>query len=252
MRASRFVAVLLGLGILSACSPDYGAVRDWAIRAEDVVRPAGAAIARNDPAPPPAELRDGVEAMREAAAAWLGALALLAEDGFLRDRENPLTPLVARIRPLDEAGALAAESLGDTMAYMARRIWRAPELAYAVERGDPAFQALLAALGRQSERLALATPDPRDRIAARYAALLAARPPPGARAALDDVRALREEAAARDLRAREARHAAIARVAEGHALLNERKRRLSQAETARLLRAQDTELRRLAALAEGH
>jgi hypothetical protein len=188
--------------------------------------------------------------MRQAAGAWLAALALLAEDGLLRDRENPLTPLVAQIRPLDEAGAAAAESLGDTMAYMARRNWRAPELGYAVERGDPAFQVLLGALGRQADRLASATPDPRDGIAARYAALLAARPTPAVRAALEDLRALREDAAARDVRAGEARRAAIARVAEGHALLNERKSRLSQAETARLLRAQESELRRLAVPAD--
>jgi hypothetical protein len=251
MPALRLTTGLLALGILSACSPDYGAVRDWAIRAEDVVRPAAATTA-TDATTAPAEPRAGVEAMRQAAAAWLAALALLAEDGLLRDRDNPLMPLVALIRPLDEAGAVAAENLGDTMAYMARRNWRAPQLGYAVERGNPAFQALMAALGREAERLALATPDPREGIATRYAAMLAARPTPATRVALEDVRALREEAAARDVRAREARQAAITRVAEGHALLNQRNSRLSQAETARLLRAQDTELRRLATLAEGH
>jgi hypothetical protein len=242
-----FVGALVALALSAGCSPDYTAVRDWAARSRELVLPPAVADA---PTTPPGARQDAAAALREAAGAWLGTLAYLAEDGQPAERENQLAPLAARVQPFDAEGAAAVIAIGDAIAYAARRNWRAPELAYAVDRADPAFQALLAALGRQSDALAAEQPDERAAVSARYAVLLGGRPTPANRAALEELRALREAEAARRDRADEARRAAIARIAAGHALLNERKRNLSQAETARLVRAQESELRRLALVAE--
>jgi hypothetical protein len=247
MPVLRFVVAIASLGLLAACSPDYSAIRAWSDQAREIVEPS-----RDEALPAPAGLdrRDAVSALREAASAWLGTLALLAEDGFLRERENPLTLVAARATSIDAEGGAAVLDLGEAMADAARRIWRAPDLASAVERGDTSFQALMAALGRQIDALARETPDPRAQAAARYAALLADRPTGGTRAAMEELRAMRDEALLRRERSDAAQRAAVTRIAEGHALLKARQSRISQAETARLVRAQEAELRRLARLIE--
>ena len=205
-RGARW-AGLVCLGLLGACAPDYGAVRDWSLQAREAVLPPAAMRAPGPPAiapaPPAPVTRPGPEgaalALREAAAAWLSMLAFIAEDGLARDRTNQLVAHADVVRPVDPEGATAVLALGETMAFGARRNWRAPQLATAVARGDESFQGVMAALGR----------------------LAAAEDAPPAR---------------RD---------AITRIAEGHAVLRERQSGLSGAETARLLRLQESELRRL-------
>ncbi|WP_270936962.1 hypothetical protein [Falsiroseomonas oryzae] len=210
---------VVGLGLLGACSPDYSAVRDWSLQARDVVLPAPADRVVPDPwrlPPPPAEItaegRAGaVQALQEAAAAWLGFLAYMADDGLPTARTNPLAALVPKVEPFDPAGAAAVTQLGTLMAKAARQNYRAPELRYAIDEGAPHVQGVLAALLRQTDALAGGVPE-------------------GAAAA---------------------RHAAIARVAAGQALMASRTASLSRPETARMLREQETELRRIMALAEG-
>jgi hypothetical protein len=220
----RRAALLFGLSLLAACAPDYSAVRDWSVQARETllppasVRPAtGLAQAPAPPAEVTAEGREGaVRALQEAAAAWLGALAYMADDGLPRGRTNSFGPLAARVLPFDAEGAAAVDALGETLAFGVRRNWRAPQLRVAVERGNAPFQGVIAALARQTEALA--------------------REAPGTPAAQDQAAA---------------RRAALALVGEGHALLEEREGRLAAGETARRLRLQESELRRLMARGGG-
>ncbi len=219
----RVLGASLGLSLLAACAPDYAAVRDWSVQARETLlppaslRPAiGLAVAPPPPAEVTAEGREGaVLALQEAAAAWLGALAYIADDGLPRGRTNAFGPLAARVMPFDAEGAAAVDTLGETLAYGVRRNWRAPQLRVAVERGDAPFQGVIAALRRQTEAL--------------------------------DGDAAGRGTAAQDENGAAARRAALALVAEGHALLETRRGRLSDGETARLLRLQESELRRLMA-----
>ena len=214
-RAGLLAAVLL----LGACAPDYSAVRDWSTQARETllppaaVRPAsGIAI----PPAPPAEItedgrRGAVRALQEAAAAWLAVLAYMGDDGLPRGRTNQFGPLAERVAPFDAEGAAAVNRLGETLATGVRRNWRAPALREAVDRGNAPFQAVLAALVRQTEALEREAPSGHA----------------------------------------DARREALARIGEGHALLQANYSRLSSPETARLLRLQESELRRLMALGGG-
>ena len=156
LRRGALAAAWLGLMLPAACAPDYGAVRDWSATGREAVlppvvaRPLGApATGAPRPAPITAAGREGaVQAAREAAAAWLGLLAWVAEDGLPPSRDNLLEAHAAALRPFDAEGAEAVLQLGEAMAFGARRNWRAPQLRVAVARGDAPFRAVLAALGR--------------------------------------------------------------------------------------------------------
>ncbi|WP_137180619.1 hypothetical protein [Roseomonas sp. AR75] len=248
--------IIAGLLPLAACAPDYGAVRDWSLEARGALLPSPLVRvpppAAAAPAPTATVAEQGragaVRALQEGAAAWLAALAYLADDGRLSARENPLAELPPRIAPFDAEGAAGVTGIGDTLAYMARRSWRAPELAYAVLQGAPAFEQVMAALSRQSDLLAAEQPDPRQALDARMATLIADSRQPEARTALEELRVTRQAELDRRAEVAAARRAAIARVTEGYALIVERAKKLSQAETARLLRVQQEELRRLATI----
>jgi hypothetical protein len=157
-RASRCRSLAVALLCLlpAACAPDYGAVRDWSATArEAVLPPAGPrpptapAIGAPRPGPIDATGQEGaVLAAQDTAAAWLGLLAWVAEDGWPPSRDNLLGPHAAALRPFDAEGAEAVQQLGEVMAFGARRNWRAPQLRIAVARGDAPFRAVLAALGR--------------------------------------------------------------------------------------------------------
>jgi hypothetical protein len=248
--------LIAGLLPLAACAPDYSAVRDWSAQARSALLPSPLVrvppAASAAPAPVAAVEAEGragaVRALQEGAAAWLAALAYLADDGRLSERDNPLAALPPRIQPYDAEGAAGVTGIGDTLAYMARRSWRAPELAYAVVQGAPAFEQVMAALSRQSDLLAAERPDPRRQLDDRMALLIADTRQPDARRALEELQATRQAELDRRAEVVAARRAAIARVTEGHKLLVERARILSQSETARLLRVQEEELRRLATI----
>lgn len=239
---------LLLLAQLAACAPDYTAVRDWASQARDAMLPIEAPRAPRPPvAPVPAApvTQDGragaVLALQEGAAAWLGMLAFLADDGWPRQRENPLTDLVAKVQPYDPEGAAGLHELGEVMAYAARRDTRAPWLSTAVERGDPSFQKIIAALQRQSAAMAAEVPSPSRGDPPRGV-------PPAQRTLAQEVAAMRQADADRQRIAQDARAAALARVGEGHAFLAAHTDELSRSDTARLLRVQEMELRRLVLL----
>uniref|UniRef100_UPI0018DFB028 hypothetical protein n=1 Tax=Roseomonas rosulenta TaxID=2748667 RepID=UPI0018DFB028 len=72
--------------------------------------------------------------------------------------------------------------------------------------------------------------------------------PPAQRALAQEVAATTRADANRRRVAQDARAAAVARVAEGHAFLLANKDALSKSDTARLLRVQEMELRRLVLL----
>jgi hypothetical protein len=233
---------------LAACAPDYRAVRDWASQARDAMLPIEATRAPSPlvaPVPAAPVTQDGragaVLALQEGAAAWLGMLAFLADDGWPVQRENPLTELVAKVEPYDPEGAAALKDLGELMAHAAQRDSRAPWLSTAVERSDPSFQKVISALQRQSAALAASAPPPPRTGPPRNL-------PPAQRVLADEVAATRQAEANRQRIAQDARVAALARVAEGHAFLAAHKDALSKADTARLLRVQESELRRLVLL----
>lgn len=236
----------LGLGLLAACAPDYSAVRDWSVQARETLlppaslRPAtGLAVAP----PPPVEVtevgREGaVRALQEAAAAWLGALAYIADDGLPRGRTNPFGQLAARVVPFDAEGAAAVDELGETLAYGVRRNWRAPQLRIAVERGDAPFQGVIAALRRQTEAL---DAEAAGRLDGEAVGRL-----DGEAVGQLDGEAVGRAATVYDENGPAARRAALALIGDGHALLEARRGRLAAGETARALRLQASELRRLA------
>jgi hypothetical protein len=237
--------MMVAAALLGACSPDYSAVRDWSDGARNAVLPltvprVAPAVA---PAPVPAVTEDGragaALALQEGAAAWLGLLAYLADDGEPSDRTNQLTELAARVQPEDAEGAAALADLGQVIRFAALRGWRAPQLREAIGRGDESFQKVMASL----QRMAVPEGPPLEPLP-----VLPANATAGQRVALQELAALRENELARARTARAARLATMRQVAEGHALLKARLSTLSQSETARILRAQEAELRRLVLL----
>lgn len=246
MRRSGMVVV--GVAFLSGCSPDYSAVRDWSLQAREAVLPLQPGLRVADPTaipPPPAPItaegRAGaVLALQEGIASWLGLLAYLADDGWPRQRDNPLTILAARVQPFDAEGAAALTNLGEIMAYTARRNARAPYLRTAIQLGNPHLQTATAALQRLgaaplAEVPATATQPPN----------LPRNASPPERLALRELAELQRAELARMRAAQDARHAALERVAAGHAWMAANASSISQSEAARVLRAQESDLRRL-------
>ena len=216
MRLHVGLAVALAL---AGCGSDYEALRDWSWQARDSVLPItqprlppGPPVTLAPPAPVTQEGRAGaVLALQEGIAAWLGYLALLADDIRPPAQGSTVEALAPRVEAFDPEGAAALLDLGRLMDHGVDQGWRAATLPNAVDLGDRYVQTALAALRRQFELLA------RER--------------------------------AEDRRRAAARDAILDRVGAGHAMLKERSAILGQGETARLLRAQDRELRRLLLLA---
>jgi len=142
------LCMLLALG---ACTADQSGVRDWSIQAREAVLPPGVSrAAPTDAAPVAAPDRaEAVLVLRETAAAWLAVLAALADDATPPDDSAALEARAARIAAIDPAASAAAVNLARATGHVARRNWGASHLAYAVDYGDPFFQAVVAALGTQ-------------------------------------------------------------------------------------------------------
>lgn len=219
MLAAGTLAAMLG-----ACSADYDALRGWSLQAREAVLPQDAPRAASSPgsvvARPQGSRADAVFALQQSTADWLAALAALADDVTPPADGAAMGARADRVSPFDPEGAAAVAWLGQTLDYIAGQAWRAPQIAYAVDKADAPFQATMAALARQVVALAA------DQAPFQGA-------PPDARS---------DAAFA-------ARRAAIARIAEGHALLKQRENILAQSDTARTLRAEASELRRLMTLA---
>ncbi len=231
---AQVAALLLLLG---ACSvPDYTAVRDWA-------RTAGIAADY----PPAAQAADplpaGIRAMQAALSTYLAGLATIASDGVLPYREDPfaerLAPMAAAA---DAAGGQAVATLGPFLRSLTIGNARAPQTREVIGTADPTVQALIAAL---SGAVARTAPGGEAADAAPRAA--PARDP-AARAALDELAALRQLAVVARAAARERYRDVLAAIAEGHALLAEEAGRITQEETIRRVRAAEDALRRAAFL----
>jgi len=214
--ATLAMSCLLAL-LMGACSSDYTALRDWSQQAREAVLPGDVPRGVQVPQPSvagrqPGSRADAVLVLQTAAAGWLAALSAMADDASPPTDGGELRRHAERVAAFDPAGAAAVMSIGDSIDYVAAQGWSASQLAYAVDFGDSHFQALMAALVRQTQ------------------ALTADDAAPGVR---------------QDTQRMSARVATLTRVAEGHALLKQRERLLAQGDTARTLRAEASELRRL-------
>jgi len=207
--------------LMGGCSSDYAALRDWSQQAREAVLPGD--VPRGVQVVPPDAARrqpgsrdDAVLVLQKAASGWLAVLVALADDATPQPDGGVLRGQAERVAAFDTAGAAAVAGIGDAIDYVAAQGWSAGQLAYAVDFADPHFQAVMAALMRQTRALAVAEAAPQGdpaigRMPARLAILM--------------------------------------RVAEGHALLKQRERLLAQGDTSRTLRAEASELRRLMILA---
>lgn len=263
MRRNRLVACALAL-LGGACSaPDYSAVRDWARTASIVAdypsvsaplagAPASlAATTSADVLNAAAASRpalDGILAMQEALAVYLSALATLASDGVLPYRDDPFIPLVPRAAAADAGGGRAVAELGAFLRNASRTNMQAPEMRDAIVAADPTAQALVAALSSAVARVASGEAEDRAATAASYARLERETRDSAARQATRDLAALRDREFVHRAAARAQYGAVLTRIAEGHALLKTRARRITQEETVRQVRAAEDSLRRAAAL----
>lgn len=217
----RRILAALALPLLVACYSDVSGVRDWSIQAREAVLPIAAVRTAAVPGPTQgaslgSTRADAVLVLQEAAGAWLGALAAVADDAAPPDDGDALEARAPQVAAFDPGGAAAVVNLGRAVGYAARGYWRAPGLAYAFEHGERSFRDVMSALDRQL-------------------AALAAEAPAGA------------DAQGMPVPADPARRAVIARVAAGHDALAARKALMAQSDTGRLMRAEASELRRLLA-----
>jgi hypothetical protein len=255
----RRSAILCMLALLGgACSaPDYSAVRDWARTASlvadyPVVAAAALPVAPASPTdetgPAAVAAADGIVAMQQALAVYLAALGTLAADGVLPFREDPFAALARRVTTTSATGATAVATLGVFLRRATLANMQAPEMRAAVVEADPAVQALVAALSEAVATYGAREAEERAAVAAFYAQLDAEAADRTGRQAARDVAALRDRDFALRALARSRYAAVLARVAEGHALLKERSRHMSQQETVRQVHAAEDRLRRAAAL----
>lgn len=248
----RAGASLLGiLWLLGACStPDYSPVREWAGTASRTADyPALAATCHVRPGAEAAQQATwlaATRAMQDALSLYLSGLGTMAADGVLAHREDPLVEAARQASMLDEAGGRAVAEMGAVLRRATRRNARAPALGDTIAEADPPLQALVAALSSGVGTIATAAATDRAAVAAALARdAAAARDPATSRLLLDMASrhdrdfAVREVARARYL-------AALAGIAEGHALLLARSGNLSQEATARAVRAAEDQLRRIA------
>ena len=218
-RAMRIGSALAGLMLLAAlpgCAGDQSGLRDWSIQARESVLPSVSIRSLALPPEGSAALRgsraDAVQALQEAAGAWLALLAAVADDATPPDDSAALAARTTRIAPFDPAGAAAVASLAQGIAWVAGRGWSSASMAYVLRDGDPLFQPVMAALARQEAALAAEAPDAA-------------------------------------IRANAARREAATRIAAMHADLTARGRRVQHGDTGRELRVEASELRRLAVAA---
>lgn len=200
-----FVA-FCGMLALGACGSDQSGVRDWSLQAREAVLPPALTRAAPEAAYGDRAAEETILLLREAAGAWLATLAALADNATPPDDSAPLEQRALAL-PDPEASA-AAVNLARLTAFVSQRGWGSAHLAYAVDLGNPFFQAVLAAIARTGSA-AHATPDGQPRAV---------------------------------------REATMARIGAGHALLFERRYTLGQSDTGRMMRMEASELRRLSAV----
>lgn len=215
-RLGSAIAGLMLLAALPGCAGDQSGLREWSIQARESVLPPttirSLALPPEGAAAASGSRADAVQALQEAAGAWLAVLAAVADDAAPPDDSEALAARAARIAPFDPAGAAAVASLAQGVAWIAGRGWSSASMAYVLRDGDPLFQPVMAALARQEAALAAEAPDAATRA-----------------------RAVRRDAATR--------------IAATHADLTARGQRVQHGDTGREMRLEASELRRLAAAA---
>jgi hypothetical protein len=211
LRLGSALAGLVLIAALAGCAGNQAGLREWSIQAREVVLPPAAirslALSPETTAAPRGSRADAVQALQEAAGAWLAVLAAVADDATPPDDSAALAARAARVEPFDAAGAAAETALSQGIAWIAGRGWSSASIAYVLRDGDPLFQPVMAALARQEAALAAEVPD-------------VATP---ARAARRDV---------------------AQRIAATHAELTARGQRVQHGDTGRELRLEASELRR--------
>jgi len=259
---NAWLAQATALLLLGCSAPDYSPVRDWAATATLAADYAPAAAGRSAasaqplvPSPVVAEVRrpsplfaDGILAMQEALVTYLAALSTLAADGVLAYPEDPFTTVAARAARASEASGLAIAELGALLHYASRSNARAPQLRDTIRSADPHVRTLTSELARATTSATPREEQERAAIAARYAELARAARDAATRRALQDLAALLDREFGTRAAARLNYAEVVRQIGEGHALLTERSRHLSQEETARQVRAAENRLRRAAAL----
>jgi hypothetical protein len=159
------LVALCALVALGACTSDQSGVRDWSIQAREAVLPP--AVPRTSPDGDPAE---ATLVLRDAAGAWLAVLAALADDATPPDDSAPVEQRALRLAGTDAAASAAAVNLARATGFVAQRNWSAAHLAYAIDYGDPFFQAVVAALARQADAAGAAPGGARQAAVARIGA----------------------------------------------------------------------------------
>lgn len=245
-------AVMLGLlWLLGACAaPDYTPMREWAgtaSRAADYSALAATCHVRpNAAVPRPAPWPVAARAMQTSLALYLSSLATMAADGVLTHREDPLVEPAADAALASHEAGQAVAGLGAVLRRATRRNARAPELAETITKADPHLQALIPILSSSVGERAAAARSDRAAVAASHSDAAAAANDPATRRLIGDMAVLHDQDYAVRAVARTNYIAVLAGIAEGHALLMERRDRLSQAATGREVRAAEDRLRRAA------
>ncbi len=241
MRARRILP-LIALLAGSACSaPDYTPVRDWAAAASlavDYPQAARRVAAPDD---------EGVLAMQQALATWLGALAVLATDGVLSFREDPFIALRQRLAPEDIRVAAAIASLGGQLRHATRSNAQAPQMRGDLAAADPAVQVLVTGLATAISRPAVSEAAARAERAAFYAGLAARSADPAARQTLAEWAALRDAEFAARAEARARAIAILGDIGMAHAAMARGASRITGAEMVALMREAEDALRRATA-----
>lgn len=142
------LVALCGLLALGACGSNQSGVRDWSLQAREAVLPPPLPRPAPEAAPHGRAAEDATLVLREAAGAWLATLAALADDATPPDENAPIEQRALALS--DAEASAAAVNLIRATAFVSQRGWGAGHLAYAVDYGDPFFQAVLAAIARQA------------------------------------------------------------------------------------------------------
>ncbi|MCZ8147444.1 MAG: hypothetical protein O9325_06280 [Roseomonas sp.] len=140
------LVALCGVMALGACGSNQSGVRDWSLQAREAVLPPALARPTPDGAPIDRAAEEMALLLREVAGAWLATLAALADNATPPDDSAPIEQRALAL-PDPEASA-AAVNLVRATAFVSQRGWGSSHLAYAVDHGDPFFQAVLAAIAR--------------------------------------------------------------------------------------------------------
>lgn len=261
----RRLALLPAL-LVAACAADYTPVREWAgvaSRAADYPGVALGRLAEPDRIAPPAQAAvttnpdpnaadealnaSAIGAMQEALTTYLAALSTLAADGVLPYPEDPFVELATRVRQVSVPGGTAVAELGALLSRLTRGNARAAQMNATIAEADGMVQSLVTALSS-----AIGSPEPsqtraRSDLAAYYAQLGRDARDPVARRSARDWAALYEREFVANAAMRAQYVLVLTRIAEGHAVLKQRSRHMTQEETARLIREQADRLLRAAA-----